>query len=195
MDTTGDTHVQRAMAAEPADIASNAEISDELMVSRAQRGDTRAFEALYRQHHRRIYALCCRMLIDRSLAEELVQEAFINAWRQLPNFRGDAKFSSWLHRIAVNAVISYQRKNSRWLSWLKTGTDDIPESLAAETPGLKRDLEGAIAALPDRARQVFVLCDVEGYSHEEVGELLGVAVGTSKAQLFRARELLRGMLQ
>ena len=187
--------MQRAMAAESTEAVANAEISDELMVARAQRGDSRAFESLYRQHHRRIYALCCRMLVDRSLAEELVQEAFINAWRQLPNFRGDAKFSSWLHRIAVNAVISYQRKNSRWLNWLKSGTDEIPEQLAAETPGLKRDLEGAIAALPDRARQVFVLCDVEGYSHEEVGELLGVAVGTSKAQLFRARELLRGMLQ
>ena len=176
-------------------LQADAEVSDELMVTRAMRGDPRAFETLYGLYHRRIYALCYRMLMDKGLAEELTQEAFINAWRQLNTFRFDAKFSSWLHRIAVNAVISYQRKNKRWLDWLRHGSDEIPEILHSAEPGLKRDLEGAIAELPIRARQIFILVDIEGYTHEEAGELLGVASGTSKAQLFRARELLRGYLQ
>ena len=135
------------------------------------------------------------MLSDRGLAEELTQEAFINAYRQLANFRFEAKFSSWIHRVAVNAVISYQRKHSPWLNWLKHGDDEIPETARMEQPGLKLDLDAAIAKLPQRARQIFVLVDVEGYSHEEAANMLNVAVGTSKAQLFRARELLRGYLQ
>lgn len=167
-----------------------------LAVARAQAGDKAAFAQIYRSQHRRVYALCVRLLGDRQLAEELAQDAFIKAWQQLHSFRGDAKFSTWLHRVTVNAVISYQRKHKSWLRWLKTGSgdDEIPESLLHETPGEARDLEAAIATLPERARQVFVLMDIEGYSHEETATLLGIAEGTSKAQLFRARELLRKCL-
>lgn len=168
-----------------------------LQVARAQAGDKAAFAELYRSQHRRVYALCARLLGDRQLAEELTQDAFIKAWQQLHSFRGEAKFSTWLHRVTTNAVISYQRKHSPWLRWLKKGSgdDEIPESMMHETPGEARDLETAIAKLPTRARQVFVLVDVEGYSHDETATMLGIAEGTSKAQLFRARELLRGMLQ
>ena len=167
-----------------------------LAVARAQTGDKAAFAQIYRSQHRRVYALCVRLLGDRQLAEELTQDAFIKAWQQLHSFRGEAKFSTWLHRVTANAVISYQRKHSPWLRWLKKGSgdDEIPESLMHETPGEARDLEAAIAKLPVRARQVFVLMDVEGYSHEETAAMLGIAEGTSKAQLFRARELLRASL-
>lgn len=167
-----------------------------LAVARAQTGDKAAFAQIYRSQHRRVYALCVRLLGDRQLAEELTQDAFIKAWQQLHSFRGEAKFSTWLHRVTANAVISYQRKHSPWLRWLKKGSgdDEIPESLMHETPGEARDLEAAIAKLPVRARQVFVLMDIEGYSHDETAAMLGIAEGTSKAQLFRARELLRAML-
>ena len=167
-----------------------------LAVARAQTGDKAAFAQIYRSQHRRVYALCVRLLGDRQLAEELTQDAFIKAWQQLHSFRGEAKFSTWLHRVTANAVISYQRKHSPWLRWLKKGSgdDEIPESPMHESPGEARDLEAAIAKLPVRARQVFVLMDIEGYSHDETAALLGIAEGTSKAQLFRARELLRAML-
>lgn len=170
----------------------------ELLVARAQAGDKAAFAQLYRLTHKRVYATCTRLLGDRQLAEEVTQDAYIKAWQQLHNFRGDSQFSSWLTRIAINAVISYQRKHSPWLRWLRTsaGSDDeLPEVSSEEQHGLRRDLEAAIAKLPARARQVFVLVDVEGYTHEEAGAALDIAVGTSKAQLFRARELLRGWLQ
>ena len=167
-----------------------------LAVARAQTGDKAAFAQIYRSQHRRVYALCVRLLGDRQLAEELTQDAFIKAWQQLHSFRGEAKFSTWLHRVTANAVISYQRKHSPWLRWLKKGSgdDEIPESPMHETPGEARDLGAAIAKLPVRARQVFVLMDIEGYSHDETAAMLGIAEGTSKAQLFRARELLRAML-
>ena len=167
-----------------------------LAVARAQTGDKAAFAQIYRSQHRRVYALCVRLLGDRQLAEELTQDAFIKAWQQLHSFRGEAKFSTWLHRVTANAVISYQRKHSPWLRWLKKGSgdDEIPESPMHESPGEARDLEAAIAKLPVRARQVFVLMDIEGYSHDETAAMLGIAEGTSKAQLFRARELLRAML-
>lgn len=165
-----------------------------LALARAQAGDKGAFAELYREHHRRVYALCVRLLGDRQLAEELTQEAFIKAWRELHGFRGDARFSSWLHRITVNTVISYQRRHGPWLRWLRERDDSTFEESVTESTGTAMDLEAAIARLPTRARQVFVLVDVEGHTHEETASMLGIATGTSKAQLSRARELLRGML-
>ena len=164
-----------------------------LLIARAQAGDKSAFAGIYRQHHRRIYALCLRMLGERTQAEELTQEAFVRAWQQLHSFRGEAQFATWLHRVTVNVVLTWRRKHRTWLE-RRRPEDEIPEVPVHETPGQARDLEAAIAALPARARQVFVLVDVEGHTHEETAALLGVAVGTSKAQLFRARALLRGML-
>ena len=164
-----------------------------LLIARTQAGDRAAFAALYRANHRRIYALCVRLCGDRHLAEELTQEAFIRAWEQLHTYRAEARFSTWLHRVAVNVVLTWQRKHKPWLR--RVGSEDeLPETAVHETPDKTRDLEGAISRLPERARQVFVLMDIEGYRHEETAGLLGIAVGTSKAQLFRAREHLRGML-
>lgn len=165
-----------------------------LLVARAQAGDKTAFALLYRGHVARVHALCRRMIGDAGLAEELTQDAFVQAWQQLHTFRGDARFGTWLHRVAVNTVLSWQRKHGPWLRWLRSGRSEIPEQPVEESPGVTRDLDAAIARLPMRARQVLVLLDVEGHTHVEAAELLGINVGTSKSQLFRARELLRGML-
>jgi len=166
-----------------------------LLVTRARAGDAAAFAELYRSNHRRIYALILRLTADAGRAEELTQDAFVSAWRRLADFRGDARFSTWLHRIAVNTTLSDQRRHRPWLVWLRDSPDVLPD--VADEPrcaGLARDLDAAIARLPERARQVFVLVDVEGHSHEEAARLLGIRAGTSKAHLFRARELLREML-
>ena len=165
------------------------------LVERAQAGDVSAFAGLYQQHHRRIYALCLRMTADTGLAEDLTQDTFVQAWRNLGDYRGNARFSTWLHRIAVNAVLSLQRRHSPWLIWRRIPMEDHPEPADPTLPpdGML-DLENAIARLPMRARQVFVLVDIEGYSHQEAATTLDVAVGTSKAHLFRARSLLKEML-
>jgi RNA polymerase sigma-70 factor, ECF subfamily len=166
-----------------------------LLVARALDGDAGAFAELYRSHYRRIYALVLRLTADAGRAEDLTQETFISAWRRLADFRGDARFSTWLHRIAVNTTLSDQRRHRPWLTWMRDSPDVLPD--VADVPrcgGLARDLDAAIARLPERARQVFVLVDVEGHSHEETARLLGIRPGTSKAHLFRARELLREML-
>jgi RNA polymerase sigma-70 factor, ECF subfamily len=173
-----------------------AEIADAtaLLVARAQAGDKAAFAMLYRSHVGRVHALCRRMTGDAGVAEELTQDAFVQAWRQLHTFRGTAQFSTWLHRVAVNTVLSWQRRHGPWLQWLRRDRGEIPEQAVVENTGVTLDLDAAIARLPLRARQVFVLVDVEGHTHEEAAGLLGINVGTSKSQLFRARELLRGWL-
>jgi RNA polymerase sigma-70 factor, ECF subfamily len=169
--------------------------ANEMLVARARAGDAAAFADLYRDHYRRIYALTLRLTADSGRAEELTQDTFVKAWRNLAKFRGEAQFSTWLHRIAVNTVVAYQRRHRPWLTWLRDNPEAPPEVAVEPVPaGLARDLEGAIARLPERARQVFVLVDVEGHSHEEAGRMLGMATGTSKAHLFRARTILRELL-
>jgi RNA polymerase sigma-70 factor, ECF subfamily len=173
----------------------NRYLTEVACIEAARDGDQGACERLYRDHAGRIHGLCLRLLGDGGLAEELTQECFLKAWRELAGFRFDAAFSTWLHRVAVNTVVSYQRRHGPWLRWLKQEPEGVPESASGGAATAERiDLEAAIARLPERARQVFVLVDVEGYSHEQAAEALGVAVGTSKAQLFRARQLLREML-
>ena len=166
------------------------------LIGRAQRGDREAFEALYCAHVGRVYALCLRLTADVAQAEERTQDAFVRAWERLGTFRGESAFSSWLYRLTVNEVLLGRRAERRREQRLVT-TDD-PE--AFEQPvdrqtGTSLDLERAVAALPQGAREVFVLHDVEGYRHEEIARLTGVAIGTSKAQLFRARRLLREALR
>jgi RNA polymerase sigma-70 factor (ECF subfamily) len=164
------------------------------LVRRAQDGDRSAFERLYREHVGRVYALCLRLAGDPARAEEYTQDTFVLAWRKLGSFRGDAAFSSWLHRIAVNTVIQAGRSEGRRRSRIARSDDGATPEPAGATPGLRIDLERAIAALPPGARSVFVLHDIQGYRHAEIAELTGLAVGTLKAQLHRARRLLRERL-
>lgn len=166
-------------------------------VRRAQAGDADAFEAVYREHVGRVYALCLRMSGDSQAAKDLVQDVFVRAWEKLHTFRGESAFSSWLHRLAVNVVLMDRRTRShRAEEPLEDGEAAGAATPAApqRTPGLRLDLEQSIARLPRMARQVLVLFDIEGYGHAEIGTMLGIAEGTSKAHLFRARELLREML-
>jgi len=166
-------------------------------VRRAAAGDADAFEAVYRAHAGRVYALCLRMSADAALAKELTQDVFVRAWEKLGTFRGDSAFGSWLHRLAVNVVLADRRITKR-RSEDELGDEDgpmPPPATPAGSPELKLDLERAIAALPPMARQVLVLYDIEGYQHAEVGALLGIAEGTSKAHLFHARRLVREALE
>jgi RNA polymerase sigma-70 factor (ECF subfamily) len=169
---------------------------DDDLVARAAAGDVGAFEALYRRSVGRVYGLCLRMCGNPSLAEELTQEAFVRAWRKLPSFRGDSAFATWMHRLTINVVLGHRRSDGRRQSRESAAGEEWYGD-AISTPGhlgASLDLERAIAALPEGARTVFVLHDVEGYKHTEIAELAGVAVGTSKAQLSRARQLLRKAL-
>ena len=167
-------------------------------VARARNGDVAAFEGLYRDHVGRVYALCLRMTGHPATAEDLTQDTFVSAWRSLPGYEGRSRFSTWLHRIAVNAVLAERRaplgRNEVSM------TDDEGETMefTAEQPtddAIPIDLERAIAALPPGARDIVVLHGIYGYSHEEAARMLDLAVGTCKAQLHRARQLMRARLR
>lgn len=168
-------------------------------VALARNGDRRAFERLYRANVDRVFSVCVRMVGDRSRAEELTQDAFVRAWEKLGTFRGDSQFSTWLHRLAVNVVLNDRESEGRRRDRHDAGVEDM-DTIAYHdvrplpVPGLSLDLEQAIATLPPGAKKVFVLHDIEGYTHEEIGEMLGVTAGGCKAQLHRARMLLRRML-
>lgn len=172
---------------------------DEPLVMRARAGDIAAFEALYRRYAGRIHGLCLRMTGSPPAAEDCVQETFVQAWQNLGRFEGRSAFGTWLHRIAVNRVLSTQRAEKRRPVMLvaagEDGEDPWGAAPGATDPGTDVDLERAIASLPDGARNVFVLQAVCGYTHEETAGMLGVAVGTCKAQLHRARRLLGERLE
>jgi RNA polymerase sigma-70 factor (ECF subfamily) len=165
---------------------------DDHLVRRAAEGDVDAYETLYREHVGRVHALCLRMARDRSEAEDLTQETFIRVWERLGSFRGESAFSTWLHRVTVNVVVGELRRRGRWR---ERHVPREPADLGVAQPALPAggdlDLERAIAALSPQARLVFLLHDVEGYRHSEIAESTGLAVGTSKAHLHRARRLLR----
>ncbi len=176
-----------------------AEDNEAIWVERSRQGDAAAFERLYRAHRDRVYALCWRLGGgDAALAEDLLQEAFVRAWRKLAQFRGDSRFGTWLHRLAVNVALSDRRIRVRRVRH-ETAMDEHVERTAVGardvTRALQADLERAIAGLPERARTVLVLYDIEGYRHPEIAELTGMAVGSSKAQLHRARRLVREALE
>ena len=168
-------------------------------VEKARDGDQLAFEKLYRSHCDRIFALCWRMCGgDKGLAEDMVQEAFVRAWNKLDLFRGESKFGTWLHRVTVNVVLSDRRIRVKRMQRERELGDDIERTLVGDRDvfaGLRDDLESAIAGLPERARTVLVLYDIEGYQHKEIAEMTGMAVGSSKAQLHRARKLVREVLK
>jgi RNA polymerase sigma-70 factor (ECF subfamily) len=165
------------------------------LVERAQGGDAAAFERLYRDHVDRVYGLCLRMTGNVSEAEDCTQDAFIQAWNKLDRFRGESAFGTWMHRVAVNTVLGRMRKSRREQDRIRAVSDagSVRETMADD--GEFRDLEQAINELPRGARHVFVLHAVYGYSHGETGGMLGIAEGTSKAQLSRARRLLAQQLK
>ncbi|HKV52874.1 MAG TPA: RNA polymerase sigma factor [Gemmatimonadaceae bacterium] len=168
-------------------------------VALAAAGDRQAFERVYRANVQRVFSICVRMCGDRGRAEELTQDVFVRAWEKLPLFRGESAFSTWLHRLAVNVVLNDRKVQGRERSRVATSDNDedgeeLYGATAPPSHGDRMDLEAAIGLLPPGARRVFVLHDVEGYRHEEIAEMLGVTAGGSKAQLHRARLLLREAL-
>jgi RNA polymerase sigma-70 factor (ECF subfamily) len=172
-------------------------VAGDTLVARARGGDLPAFEQLYRRHAGRIYALCRRMSGDPGLAEDQTQETFVRAWRKLDSLRGDAGFSAWLRRVAINVVLGDRRSQGRRAERERpvADPDGLPSPGSPVSDGSGLDLEKAIGALPARAREVFVLHDVEGYRHQEIARWLGITVGTTKAQLHRARRKLRERLR
>jgi RNA polymerase sigma-70 factor, ECF subfamily len=166
------------------------------LVRAAQSGDLASFERLYRSTVGLVHAVCLRMAGNAPLAEELTQDVFVRAWKRLATFRGDSAFGTWLTRIAVNVALSERRERRRREAKIML-VDDL-EPFAAPVPagraGETVDLERAIASLPPQARHVFVLHDVQGWEHAEIARHTGLAVGTSKAHLHRARRLLREVL-
>ena len=166
-------------------------------VALAAAGDRIAFERLYRHHVNRVFSLCARMVNDRGRAEELTQDVFVRAWEKLYLFRGESAFGTWLHRMTVNLVLNARKTDGRQQARYEDDEDGDGVSLLAarsHSPGDRMDLEAAIARLPKGARRVFTLHDIEGYKHEEIAGMLGVTAGATKAQLHRARLLLREAL-
>ena len=164
------------------------------LLPRARAGDRDAFDGLYALTVARVYGLCLRMSGSTGEAERLTQDTYVRAWTKLDSFRGDAEFGTWLHRVAVNVVLQDRRSAQRRLERVEYA-DALDAPARAAEPGLRLDLERAIAALPPGARAALVLHDVEGYKHEEIARMTGSAVGTIKAQLHRARRLVRRALE
>lgn len=163
-------------------------------ITAAKQGDKQAFYSLYQQFVGRVYAICWRLLANRQKAEDASQEVFIKIWQQLPQFRGDSSFATWLHSIATRTAIDIWRQD-KYLR-LTDSSDEQPQ-LAEQSLGCNSNelpLEQAIQRLPAQARAVFVLFAIEGYQHQEIATMLGIAEGTSKAQYFRARQLLQEWL-
>jgi RNA polymerase sigma-70 factor (ECF subfamily) len=174
--------------------------ADDPVVAAAQGGDHAAFDRLVRRHQNEVYTLALRLTADRDVAMDVAQDAFIRAWRALPGFRGDARFSTWLHRITVNVAWTTQRRRRRHRA---DSIDDMavhPEAgglspeAAGEASDLRPRLAAAIGALPAAQRTVVVLKDIHGWSHGEIAEELGITVAAAKVRLHRARRTLRGAL-
>jgi RNA polymerase sigma factor (sigma-70 family) len=167
------------------------------LVKQAQARDTEAFERLYRKLVGRIYALSLRMARDPQRAEELTQDVFVRAWERIGSFRGESKFTTWLHRLAVNVILQDGRAKGRRekREHLVADPSEYVGRVHKEMPGTRVDLERAIASLPDGARAVLVLRDIQGYKYQEIAQMQGVALGTVKAQIHRARKMMREKLE
>ena len=175
---------------------------DELaLVGRCRSGDLAAFEELYRAHAGRLYSVALRLLGNAADAEDLLQEIFLAAHRKLDTFRGESALGTWLYRLATNLCLDYLRSRAGRSSQITDALDDAPglfdsaTSTLAEQTVTKMDLERALARLPEGCRAAFVLHDVQGLEHREVAEILGIAEGTSKSQVHKARLKLRGLLR
>lgn len=163
------------------------------LVAAAVGGDLAAFESLYRRFAPRIYGLCLRLTGQREAAEDCVQESFVAAWRGLGRFEKRSRFSTWLQRIAIRTVIT-RRRGLRAANEVAEPASGLPDHADPDGGAPPLDLERAIAALPEGARDVLVLVGIYGFSHAEAAAALGVAEGTCKAQLHRARGLLAAAL-
>ena len=165
------------------------------VVRRAQNGDVQAFESLYREHSPAMFALCRRMVGDEQQARELVQDVFVRTWQRLPSFQGHSALGTWLHRLAVNVVLEHLRSIKRDTArFVDDDADELPLPVSSR-PDVQIDIDRAVAQLPTGARTVFVLHDVEGYSHDEIAQMTGIAAGTARAQLWRARRALMRLLE
>jgi RNA polymerase sigma-70 factor, ECF subfamily len=177
------------------------EPSDYELAQQSAAGDTAAFEVLYRKHYRRVYALCLRMMSNPVEAEDMTQEVFLQLFNKIGMFRGESAFTTWLHRMTVNQVLMHFRKKST-RSELLTDEGETPVQIVkgTENPGMmpvvdRISLERALQQLPPGYRTVFVLHDIEGYEHYEISDMLGIAEGTSKSQLHKARLKLRQLIR
>lgn len=165
--------------------------SEKSLIKASQQGDSQAFQQLYEAHIGKVYALCLRLTGDKSLAEDAAQEVFIQLWNKIGNFKGESKFSTWLHSVTANITLSYMRKQRGWWQrMLHINDTDAVNREAPQSTDLS-ELEGFIQRLPQRARIVFVLHAVEGYRHEQIAAMTNMAVGSSKAQFHRAKQLLK----
>jgi len=173
---------------------------DRALVERCRQGDLGAFDEIYRAHSRKLYGLAVRMLGNPADAEDMLQEIFLAAHRKLDSFRGESALSTWLYRLAVNLCLDYLRSRTGRAIHMTDALGDDPVLPDAGSHGLaeravtKMDLERAIAQLPEGCRTAFVLHDVQGLEHQEVGEIMGIAEGTSKSQVHKARMRLRALL-
>jgi RNA polymerase sigma-70 factor (ECF subfamily) len=184
-------NVSIALAMTPGDdrSAANQDLAD---VRLASGGDLEAFERLYHRHVARVHTLVSRML-EPDLADEVTQDVFVRVWRKLGTFRGEAAFGTWLHRVTVNLVLGRRKKLGIGRERYHHHGEAVLEKATGrvERPGIGVEFEAGLRRLPERAREVFVLHDIEGYKHREIAEMLGVTTGTTKAQLHRARMLMR----
>jgi len=161
---------------------------EQALLAAARRGDTRAFESLYRALAPSVYGFCLRLARDSAEAQDCAQETFVRAWQRLDDFRGESRFGTWLHRIALNEVLG--RRRHRAVEHRHLAAVDPSKSHSLDDSATMQDLEDAIQRLPDRAREVFVLRAIYGYTHDEIASLLSVTESTSKSQFHRARKLL-----
>ncbi|MDO8548697.1 MAG: RNA polymerase sigma factor [Ignavibacteria bacterium] len=170
--------------------------AEDLLIKQAKEGDNNAFEKLYRMNVSRVYAICLRISSDKTRAEELTQDVFVKVWEKLNSFRGDSLFSTWLYKIAVNTSLIELRRRKRWFARFINFSDLLNfDKKVSISMGTSIDLEKAVSYLPEKARLVFILHDVEGYKHDEISKILSVTSGTTKAQLHRARKLLREAME
>ncbi len=170
-------------------------VSEAELIQRAQEGDPQAIREIYRTYSPRVYAIVKRLAADDGLAEDWAQEAWVRIFRALGTFRGDARFTTWLHRIAVNSALHGRRWRERRVGREASIPESLPSRTNSDQPLLRMRLEKAMQQLPDRMRQVLVLHDVEGYTHEDIADFLGITAGTSKSQLFKARARMRELLR
>jgi len=168
--------------------------SENELILKAKSGDKHAFRALYDEHIGRVYALCYRLTGEKGMAEDAAQEVFIQLWRKLNNFDGQSQFSTWLHSVTANITISYMRKQKGWVQRMFNLESSGISVMTAQSSSTDIDLEALVIRLPERARMVFVLHALEGYRHEDIANMLNMAVGSSKAQFFRAKQLLKGFM-